>query len=204
MSDIGGHLHQALRDDLPSCGCGNPDAADRLIIEILRLAPLHQDHGWRKAEALIGSEGAFQIVVGAMNTAELLEHAGAIGGSWLAQKGRWVLWALEQIGGLDQLETVIDEAGYGWCERTGAEPCTAECWATPDGWTETAGTPVAASDEQRMATFQEDRDAARRIQQNLTERYLGFAWPPRAPSAPTAALGRQRFNQQTRQWEAAE
>src|SRR5690348_17311914 len=90
------HLYKVLYDDIPNCGCNEPDAAFRLVHDIMLLAPLHSGT-WVKARELIGSDGAFQIVLAAMTDAGLLEHGGSMGGSWLGKRGRWFLWAVEQV-----------------------------------------------------------------------------------------------------------
>ncbi|NUP48077.1 MAG: hypothetical protein HOW97_12295 [Catenulispora sp.] len=128
LEDVADHLYVIFCDKLPYCGCGTPDAGYRLIHQILTLAPLYEDQRWQQVEALCGTPGAHQLVLAALNDADLLEHGSVISGSWLTDRGRWVLWAIEQIGGIDALEAVIDgPAGY----PHDAEGCTDACFTIP-------------------------------------------------------------------------
>lgn len=130
------HLYKLLCDDIPNCGCNQPDAAFKLVHDIMLLAPLHSGT-WVKARELIGSDGAFQIVLAAMTDAGLLSHSGTIGGSSLGERGRWFLWAVEQVGGIDGLDAKLEYAGFPHSydrELQDMEPCTDACWAVPDEW----------------------------------------------------------------------
>lgn len=134
------HLYKVLCDDIPHCGCGDPEAAFKLIYSIVRLAPLHSGTHTRVRE-LIGSDGAFQIVMAALTEADLLEHGGSIGGSWLGKRGRWFLWAVEQVGGVETLADRLGEVGFPheWdAKQQDMQPCTDACWAVPDGWQQVA------------------------------------------------------------------
>jgi hypothetical protein len=129
------HLHKILYDDIPNCGCNEPDAAFKLIHDIVLLAPLHSGT-WVQARELIGSDGAFQIVLSAMTDAKLLEHGGSMGGSWLGSRGRWFLWAVEQAGGIDGLDDKLQSVGFPHErdeELKDMQPCTDACWTVPDG-----------------------------------------------------------------------
>ena len=74
-------------DEIKICGCGNPEDAVELVRQILNLCPLHTDRRWEKAKELIGSSGAFHIVLSDLTEAQLMEHGGSIGGSWLTDRG---------------------------------------------------------------------------------------------------------------------
>lgn len=119
------HLYKILHEDLPLCGCGNPEDAYTLVRELLALAPFYdREHG--EVAALIGSSGAYQIVLGALTEADLIEHGGAMGGSWLTTKGQWCLTALRGEGDLEELREAGD---FGGLPHHG-EDCTDSCWAT--------------------------------------------------------------------------
>lgn len=124
------HLYATL-NKIPCCGCGNPEDAHRLIHQILSLAPLHTDDSWQKARELIGSDGAFQIVLSALNDANLMEHGTTVGGSWLTDRGKWFLWAVEQVGGIGTLTDKLDGVGFphDWdYEAQDVRPCVDACW----------------------------------------------------------------------------
>lgn len=143
------HLYQVLCADLPSCGCNDPQAAHKLVHDLVSLAPFYENERWRKAEQLVGSEGAFQIVISALNDAELLEHGGSMGGSWLGKRGRWFLWAVEQVGGIEGLVEKLDGVGYphGWdSEAKALRPCEDSCWVVPDDWQPHINQPGRQSD----------------------------------------------------------
>lgn len=136
--DVLCHLYKVLCNDVPNCGCNEPQAAYELVYRLLVLAPFHQGT-WREAQELIGSSGAFQIVIAALTEAGLLEHGGTLGGSWLTGKGRWVLWAVEQVGGIADLDDRLSMAGFPHYDVPRDDPaygaeCSAACWAVPEGW----------------------------------------------------------------------
>lgn len=41
-----------------------------------------------------------------------------------------MLWAAEQVGGIDGLDDRLDLAGYPHADRE----CDSGCWAVPEGW----------------------------------------------------------------------
>lgn len=127
------HLYQVLHGDLKMCGCNQPEAGLRLVHDLLRLAPFHEDERWRQAQALVGSDGAFQLVISLMSEADLLEHGGTLSGSWLAHRGRWMLWAVEQLGGIDGLGERLEADAVGYPHRWDEE-CAPACWVLPNNW----------------------------------------------------------------------
>jgi hypothetical protein len=146
LEDVADHLYVIFCTKLPYCGCGNPEDGYRLIQQLLALAPLYANDHWRKARELCGSDGAHQLILAALTDADLMEHGGSIGGSWLTDRGRWVLWAVEQIGGIEALETLLDTGADRSAPAPGAphydpetkqmQDCTDACWtipATPEG-----------------------------------------------------------------------
>lgn len=123
------HLYRVFYGDLSICGCSSPGAAWVLLHELLKLAPLHKDGHSREALRLIGSDGAHQFVLSALSEAGLLEHGSSLGGSWLTDKGRWVLWAIGQLGGAGDLDERFDAVGY---PHGRGEECTDACWRIAD------------------------------------------------------------------------
>src|SRR5207302_9419573 len=57
------HLYALFADNITGCGCNQPETAYYLVRDILDLVPFHDDGNWLKVQALIGSDGAFQIVI---------------------------------------------------------------------------------------------------------------------------------------------
>lgn len=79
--------------ELGFCGCGCPDDAYALVRGILGLAPFFENgesgtsNGQKVRDLLGGSEGAFYLVLYALDRVDLLEHGTSIGRSWLTAKG---------------------------------------------------------------------------------------------------------------------
>lgn len=86
--DLMSRLYKVLYEDVPMCGCGDPAAAYRLVYDLLRLTPWYEEKRWEQAQQLIGTDGAFQIVVSALTEADLLDRGGSIGGSWITEGAR--------------------------------------------------------------------------------------------------------------------
>jgi len=129
------HLYKALRCDVPSCGCGDPEAAERLIVDILtEFSAPQPGRSERIAELIGGSDGTKQIVLAAIDHAELIDHGTSIWSSWLTDRGKWVLWAVREAGGIDRLGASLDDVGFPheWDrEAQEMQPCTDECWRVP-------------------------------------------------------------------------
>lgn len=94
-----------VREKLPFCGCGHPAQAWGLVRDILRLTPFYDDNNLDTVRRLIGSEGAFEIVVGALTEADLLDHGGGAGGSWLTPDGARLLAILDAQEGFSDFDT---------------------------------------------------------------------------------------------------
>jgi len=108
-------LHHLFMDEIDICGCGQPEQAVELVRQILNLAPLYNNENWKKAEQLIGSAGAFHIVLSVLDNARLMEHGGGIGGSWLTEKGEAVRDALNLLAASDpEFEPIV---GCEWYEH---------------------------------------------------------------------------------------
>jgi hypothetical protein len=99
------------------CGCGSPPAAARLVYDVLRVIETRWreckaldlfkpsdrpalDAIWREEDramkALLPSDGVYYFVLYLLDRWDLLEHGGSVGGSWLTDRGRAVLEALER------------------------------------------------------------------------------------------------------------
>lgn len=130
------HLYKVLHNDVPSCGCGDPVAADRLVVDLLAVFADWAPDRARRVEALIGgSEGAQQIVLASLDHAGLTEHGGTVWGSWLTDRGKWVLWAVDAVGGVEGLSNKLDVVGFPheYDPKTKAmQPCSGTCWRVPE------------------------------------------------------------------------
>ena len=80
------------------------------MLKTLELAPLYENENWRKVETLLGA--ANEIVLYLLNSADLLEHGGAVGGSWSTDKGQRFLSVCRAS---DSFESLM-EAGYSCSE----------------------------------------------------------------------------------------
>jgi hypothetical protein len=119
------HVYKILWEDLPMCGCGNPETAVTLVHELLKLAPLYDHHD--AVVSLLPSEGVYYLVLGALDEAGLLEHGSNISGSWLTDKGQWFLRALNTAGDSERLIASVDEVGF----PHNGDSCTDRCWDRP-------------------------------------------------------------------------
>jgi len=131
-----GHLHALFYDHIVGCGCNRPETAYELVRDILNLAPFYEDGNWRTVSSLIGSDGAFQIVVGLLSKLDLLEHGGSMGGSWLTKKGEYVRdlvnrheWGTTEYGDSGE-PNGVDDVGYPECCH-GEDGCPPEHWLAP-------------------------------------------------------------------------
>ncbi|MGW2371736.1 hypothetical protein [Kitasatospora sp. NPDC001683] len=119
------HLYQVFYGDLDMCGCYMPQAAVTLVYELLRITPYYEDRRWKQAEALAGGAGSFQLLISMLTNADLMVHSSSLGGSSATDRGRWVVWAVEQLGGPSGLGDRLDEVGY---PHDADEQCTDACW----------------------------------------------------------------------------
>jgi hypothetical protein len=135
LQGIADHLYMVFTDWVPSCGCGYPDDAMRLIRDLLRVAESGAPDREQQYEKLCGTTGALQIVLAALDKAELMSHATTITLSSATDRGRWVLWAIDQLGGIDRLPAAMDASGYPHYEPGAIEApeCTDACWTISAG-----------------------------------------------------------------------
>jgi hypothetical protein len=130
------HLYALFVDHVIGCGCNQPGAAYELVRGILDLTPFYEDGNWRKVQALIGTDGAFQIVLGVLTDADLLEHGGSMGGSWITPKGEYVRelmrrYPWDSTDGDDSIDPDgVDDSGYPECYVT-KNGCPPEHWLAP-------------------------------------------------------------------------
>ena len=119
------HLYRLFDEELNLCECGNPEDAYNLIRHLLELAPFYE-HPERVTEAA-GGPGAAHLILSMLTNADLIEHGGAIGGSWITPKGAWFRDVLRDI---DNWENFTDNRP-GIPDLHGGEKCTAACWNAP-------------------------------------------------------------------------
>lgn len=127
------------------CGCGSPDDATRLLYDVLRVIETR----WRDSEALnlfnpkdrpslneiwksesdalkalLPSDGVYYFVLYILSDWDLLEHGGSVGGSWLTEKGKALLAALEaeKGDGFSTLHQLACVHGYS-VEHETCEAC---------------------------------------------------------------------------------
>jgi hypothetical protein len=116
------HAYKLFYEDLGLCGCGIPEAAYELVRDVLVLVADDEDrHGWAPlVKTLLGSPGAYHLIMSSLDEADLIDHGSSIDGAWLTDKGRWYASTLRMIEDWD----AFDEAGY---PHEGAN-CTGACW----------------------------------------------------------------------------
>jgi hypothetical protein len=106
------------------CGCGSPESVARFVRDVLAVYDCRHGHGlslfnpddrpklkqlWADTDAavnaLMPSDGVQYFVLYVLTHWDLLEHGGTVGGSWLTEKGKAVLAALnlEQGDGFEAL-----------------------------------------------------------------------------------------------------
>lgn len=122
------HLYKVYYDDLNMCGCGYTDAAWQLIRDTL--AYFNDRDAAPALDATLGENpGAQQVVLSALDHAELIDHGTSLHASWLTPKGKWVLTSLNQVG-VDRMSDKLDHVGYPHYDPESREmgECTEECW----------------------------------------------------------------------------
>jgi len=100
-------INHIFSDQLHVCGCGRPETTVILIKAILECMPLYDNRA--KFEKLVPDEGAQHLILGLMTEADLIEHGGGIGGSWMRDEGKALLKSLQDLAITDpQFESVFD------------------------------------------------------------------------------------------------
>lgn len=101
-------------DDLDFCGCGNPEIVLTRIRDVLRaianrsaawrgmpIMPLsnesdHSEYAKEQLAKTLGPDQALEyLMLYVLDAADLTEHGGSVGGSWLTPKGEELLAFLE-------------------------------------------------------------------------------------------------------------
>lgn len=125
------HLYVAFfARPIQLCGCGDPEAGVKLLVDTLRL---HEAEGtiYDRVDAVLGPNvGVQQVILSLLESAELTDHGSSLWGMYLTAKGRWALWAVDRLGGIDALPDLCKE-GIGYPHN--GEECTEACWQIPAG-----------------------------------------------------------------------
>lgn len=131
------HARRLFYEDLGMCGCGSdPEHVIILVFRILVCTPrpgtedaFNPDrYDWLNLNA-----GAAQLILGLLTNADLLEHGGAIEGSWLTNKGVYYRATLGKLT-WDEIEVVDGPHG--------GLPCKASCWVLTEDQKRTAPGPI--------------------------------------------------------------
>lgn len=133
------HLYQIVYGDLGFCGCGWPDEGLASVHELLLS---FNGDDWQQRQAtvtrLLPKDGVRHIVLSTLDRAGLMEHGSSILSAWLTARGKWWLYAVETVGGIDAVD--FDGPGVGYPHMDAG--CTETCWALPDGWKPAQPDPV--------------------------------------------------------------
>lgn len=149
-----GHVFNGLPDDLRlidlqharnlfsemgMCGCGNAHTGFAVVRGLLN-AIADDDRTWQDFHRACGGEGAFHVIIGALDKAGLVEHGGSVYGPWLTKpKGVYFQKVLSLVT-WDQLDN--DNASstphfeYNPDETPACSvvrECDVFCWEQPPG-----------------------------------------------------------------------
>ena len=106
------------------CGCGNPEAAAETLRVLLTLCPLY-DHQ-AELKALLPNDGVRLLLLYTIDHFDLIEHGTGIGGSWLTEKGKDLLAALEREKAVDNYTALFEQSCIHGVSIERDEHC-AEC-----------------------------------------------------------------------------
>ncbi len=122
------------------CGCGSPETSVRFVYDILKTIdtrwkqshPLSIFHAsdrpaldaiWKEhrgaMKALLPTEGIEYFVLYVLTEWDLLEHGGSVGGSWLTDKGKDVLAALESETSDEFAQLCVGSCVHGYAMGMG-------------------------------------------------------------------------------------
>lgn len=118
------HLNRLFYSEIRMCGCGYPDAAIKLTHDILTAT---RARNLDDLSTLIGTRGAIQIVMGALDEAGLTEHGTSFNGSWLTPKGEYALGLLDKLA-THNLDDLWEDLVLG-LPHDGGE-CGPTCWTS--------------------------------------------------------------------------
>lgn len=120
------HVKNVIHGDLALCVCGQSEAALGLIRDVLALCPLYENARWKKVEKVAGSAGAAHMVLSQLTNANLIEHGGSIGGSWLTPHGEWLRDILVRYPTDDDIADLDGQFDFAGIPHDGS-PCTKAC-----------------------------------------------------------------------------
>lgn len=103
-----GWAYLVIFKHLGMCGCGQYDERLDLLKEVLNAAPLYETEN--TPEYLRTPLGEWFLCL--LDKAEIIEHGGTIGGSWLTEKGKRLLDALNN----DDVWEAFKNDTVGTCE----------------------------------------------------------------------------------------
>jgi hypothetical protein len=106
-----GWAYGVICDDVGDCGCGYTEGRLEVLRQVLRDCPLYEDERWRKYDSPLA-----EWLLCVMTNADLLEHGGSVGGSWITDKGKRLLAVLDSEDGWKSL-TEDEGPSYGYCEH---------------------------------------------------------------------------------------
>lgn len=107
------------------CGCGLPEKVWHLLEGMLECLSRHAT--LEEQRKLISDEGARYWILYDLDRMKLSEHGGSVDGSWLTDKGREVLDALQE----EDIDELADEH---WCiHGFSVEDANHNCFAPPMG-----------------------------------------------------------------------
>ncbi|MBD3004697.1 hypothetical protein [Streptomyces sp. 5-10] len=121
------HAYKLFESDMGLCACGQPWEGYELVRRLLDLAPYYEHPD--RVTAAIGNDGSAHLVLSMLTRAELIEHGGAVGGSWLTPKGAWYRDALRLIDSWEE----FDDGRFTAPSPHEGTPCGDACWNDPPG-----------------------------------------------------------------------
>lgn len=89
------------------CGCGSPELAASKLQAMLSLCPFYENRA--ALEQMIPDAGVLELLLYTLDHFDLIEHGGSIGGSWLSDKGKQVLAALNREAS-DEFEALMEQS----------------------------------------------------------------------------------------------
>lgn len=98
------------------CGCGSPSDATLALLRLLELHPLyeHQD----ELKRMLPDGGLRYLTLYTLDYFDLSEHGGTVGGSWLTDKGKAVLAALQREAGDEFQALHVQHCCHGYAAET--------------------------------------------------------------------------------------
>lgn len=106
------------------CGCGHAESAASRLRDLLALHPLYEHR--EAVSTLLPDEGIRHLLLYTLDHFDLTEHGSSILGSWLTDKGRDVLNALDKevADNFNELTCSACIHGYGLHELDHCAECS--------------------------------------------------------------------------------